>query len=201
MSQSIKRTLRIAGAMCCAIVTLWGIGGCASSPRVEYFALEPIEAHGAVAAALSTPIQVARVHLPPTLDRKQMVRHSGAYTVDISDQHRWSAPLEEMIRRVLSQDLMHLLPRGSVVLPEEPAPPSTRKIVMSVLEFAPNAGGTIRFEATWSLISPAPGVPPENRDVRLSEPSAANDPAGQVKSMSRVIERLAALMAKAVSAP
>ena len=73
------------------------LGGCGSSPPVEYFALAPAEPRGAV-ISIATPIQVAQVHLPPALDRKQMVRHTGDFTLDISDQHRWSAPLDEMMR-------------------------------------------------------------------------------------------------------
>jgi uncharacterized lipoprotein YmbA len=173
-----------------ALVTL--LGGCGSSPPVEYFALAPTAQHGTAVSAIATPIQVARVHLPPSLDRKQMVRHTGAFTLDISDQHRWSAPLDEMIRQVLSQDLMKLLPPGGVILPHEPAPASTRKVVVNVLEFAPDAQGTIRFEGTWSVI--APGEPLANRTVQLSEP-AGSDTAAQVRSMSRIVERLAAQIA------
>ena len=170
------------------------LGGCGSSPPVEYFTLEPTGQHGTEVVSISTPIQVAQVHLPPSLDRKQMVRHTGDYTLDISDQHRWSAPLDAMIRQVLSQDLMKILPPGKLILPQEPAPASTRKIVVNVVEFAPDAQGTVRFEGTWSLIVPELGAPPENHTVQLSEPAGA-DTASQVRSMSRILERLAAQIA------
>lgn len=174
------------------LVTL--LAGCGSSPPVEFFALAPTAQHRTKSTSITTPIQVAQVHLPPSLDRKQMVRHTSAYTLDISDQHRWSAPLDQMIRQVLSQDLLALLPPGTVILPHEPAPTSTRKIVVNVLEFAPDAQGTVRFEGTWSVIAPEPDAPPTNRTVELSEP-AGPDTAAQVRSMSRIIERLAAQIA------
>ena len=180
----------------CAWWLSWVLAGCGSSPPVQFFALAPTEQHGAEVRFTSTPIQVAQVHLPPALDRQQMVRHTGAYTLDISDQHRWSAPLDAMIRQVLSQDRMKLLPPGKLILPQAPAPESTRKIVVNVVEFAPDAQGTVRFEGTWSLIEPEAGAPPENRTVQLSEP-AGNDVASQVKSMSRILERLAAQIAAA----
>ena len=183
------------------ILGLCELSGCASSPQVEYFALEPVERQGPTITASPVSIQVAQVHLPPALDRQQMVRHSGVFTLDISDRHRWSGPLDEMIRRVLSQDLMRVLPPGGVVLPEEPAPPATRKIVVNVLEFAPDATGTIQFEGTWSLIYPDSHASPQSRYVRLSERADANDTNGQVNSMSRIIERLAAIMAQAAGEP
>jgi uncharacterized lipoprotein YmbA len=170
------------------------LGGCGSSPPVEFFALAPTAQAGTEVTAAAAPVQVVQVHLPPSLDRKQMVRHTSAYTLEISDQHRWSAPLDEMIRQVLSQDLMELLPSGKVILPHEPAPASTRRIVVNVLEFAPDAQGTVRFEATWSVIAPDPGVPPTTRTVKLSEP-AGSETAAQVRSMSRIVERLAAQIA------
>lgn len=186
--------------LCAAALGVCALNGCASSPPVQYFALESVAPQGA-AVTPSSPIsiQVAQVHLPPALDRKQMVRHTGPFTLDISDQHRWSAPLDEMVRRVLSEDLMRALPPGSVVLPEEPAPSATRKIVVNIVEFAPDASGTIHFEGTWSLVTAdSPGAP-QNRSVRLAEPADAKDPADQVKAMSRILDRLATAMAGAVA--
>ncbi|HEY6455858.1 MAG TPA: PqiC family protein [Steroidobacteraceae bacterium] len=190
----------------CLVRVLWlglsgfvTLDGCASSPPVQYFALEPIAAGGPRIAPRLTIIQVAQVHLPPTLDQKQMVRHTGPYTLQISDQHRWSAPLDEMIRRVLSQDLIEMLPPHSVVLPNEPVPSATRKIVVNVLEFAPDAAGTIQFKGTWSLIGT--GQPPQSRYVALSEAADAKDTADQVKGMSRILSRLAMQMAQAAAGP
>jgi uncharacterized lipoprotein YmbA len=104
-----------------------------------------------------------------------------------------------MIRRVLSQDLAGVLPPGSVVLPEEPAPPTTQKIVVNIAEFAADASGTIHFEGTWSLISSDSPASPQNQSVRFVEPADAKDATDQVKSMSRILGRLATLMARAVA--
>lgn len=177
-----------------------GLGGCASSPKVAYFTLEPI-ATDDVKLTSSDSVQVVRVHLPPTLDRKQMVRHSGAYTLDISDQHRWSAPLDQMVRRVLTEDLMRILPPDRVVLPEEPAPPTTAKIVVDIVEFAPDAAGTIKLDASWSLIWANSHDALQSRYTRLSEPADANDAADQVGAMSRILDRLAVEMAQSLAAP
>lgn len=185
--------------LCFGFAGLGALSSCASSPRVEYFALEPLRGQGPAIASAPLSIQLAQVHLPPTLDRKQMVRHTGSYALEVSDQHRWSAPLDEMIRRVLSQDLLDVLPPGSVVLPEAPVPPGTRKIVVTILEFAPDATGTIQFEGTWSLIAPDSHAPPQSRYVRLSERANTTDTADRVKSMSLVLHRLSTLMAQGVT--
>jgi uncharacterized lipoprotein YmbA len=175
------------------------VGACASSPPVEFFTLEPIDTHGPTPPS-SNSVQVTRVHVPPALDRKQMVRHDGPYRLDISDQHRWSAPFDEMVRRVLSQDLLRMLPADSVVLPEEPATAATQKIVVDILEFAPDPAGTIQFEASWSLLSPNSHELPHSRYVRLSERADPKDTADQVRAMSRILDQLASQMAHALAA-
>ncbi len=180
-------------------MVLSAISGCASSPKVEYFTLEPLESPSPRLTA-SLSVQMVRVHVPPTLDRKQMVRHRDEYSLDISDQHRWSAPLDQMIRRVLTEDLIRRLPEGSVILPEEPASSSTDKIVVDILEFAPDASGTIRLEASWSLLLANTGGTAQSHFARLSEPASPEGAAGEVSAMSRVLSRLAAQMAQTLAA-
>lgn len=186
------------GALLSTCASAGGLVGCASSPKVEFFTLEPVPTHD-VKLASSDSVQVVQVHLPPTLDRKQMVRHSGAYTLEISDQHRWSAPLDQMVRRVLTEDLMRVLPPDRVVFPKEPAPPTTTKVVVDIVEFAPDASGTIKLDASWSLISANSREAPQNRYTRLSEPARANDTADQVGAMSRILDRFAVEMARALA--
>jgi len=176
------------------------LSGCASSPPIEFFSLEPIDVHEP-ALTSSRTVQIARVHVPSALDRTQMVRHDGPYTLDISDRHRWSAPLDEMVRRVLSQDLLRMLPANRVVLPEEPATAATENIVVGILEFSPDSSSTIRFEATWTLMPAAPDEQPRRRYVRLSESAEPNDAADQVRAMSRILDQLAAQMAHALGTP
>jgi uncharacterized lipoprotein YmbA len=198
MSPRMHRFVKVCFAVGFGLLGFCELGGCASSPTVQYFALEPMESHGSTMSSSAT-LQVAQVHLPPALDRKQMVRHSGAYTLDISDQHRWSGPLDEMIRRVLSEDLIRMLPENRVILAEEPAPSTTQKIVVNILEFAPDATGTIQFAGTWSVISPDAHIPPQSRYVRLSERADAQDTVDQVKGMSRIVDRLATSMAQTLA--
>lgn len=177
------------------LLALLALSGCASSPKVEYFTLEAVGAHQPK-LNLSTSVQVSRVHVPPMLDRQQMVSHSGAYTLDISDQHRWSAPLDEMIRQVLTEDLIRMLPENSVILPNEPATTATDKIVVDILEFSPDASGTIHLDASWSLLPPDSHESIQSRLERLSERAHANDTADQVRAMSAALDELAARIAQ-----
>ncbi len=187
---------------------LWLPGGvmlcmmcaCASSPKVEYFTLAPGTAPAQTISPFSGRVQIVRVHVPSSLDREQLVQHEGRYTLDISDQHRWSAPLDQMVRRVLTEDLIRRLPAASVVLPQEPASSSTDKIVVDILEFAPDASGTIQLTASWSLVAANAAEAPQSRLARLSARAAPGDTADQVAAMSRALDELAAQMAQTLAA-
>jgi len=188
------------GATTTLVLLINLLAACASSPPVQFFALGPVATADHPKLKSSRIVQITRVHVPPALDRQQIVRQSGPYTFEISDQHRWSAPLDELIRRVLSEDLLQLLPVGNVVLPEEPAPPGAQKVVVDILKFEADPSGTVQFAGSWSLLPSNPKEPLHNRYVQLSERSASTSYADQVDAMSRILEQLAAQIAQAVAA-
>lgn len=199
MKHSRHGVRRVAAAQLAAACVI--LAACGSSPPVQFFALEPAVRADAPRRQSSTVVQVARVHVPPALDRQQIVHQGGSGTLTLSDRSRWGAPLDEMARRVLSQDLLRLLPQDCVILPEEPAPAATEKIVVDIVQFAADATGTVQFAASWSLVSAAPGARPHNHYVELSEPADAQDQAAQVRAMSDILGKLAEQIAAAVAAP
>ena len=74
-----------------------------SRPPTHYYTLDAVPATARPAAG--APLQVVAVHIPPALDRQEMVRETAANQVDVNDQNRWSAPFDQMAQRVLTQDL------------------------------------------------------------------------------------------------
>ncbi|HTV96246.1 MAG TPA: PqiC family protein [Steroidobacteraceae bacterium] len=167
---------------------------CASSPPVEFYALEPVKVRP-LEAAPAPPLQIARVHLPPSLDRRQIVRQAGQYGLEISDRHRWSAPLDLMIRRTLSEDLLQILPRGRVVLPQEPAPARTRKVVIDIVRFMPDPAGRVELQASWSEMSDDGVSVPSSSIVNVRAAMASPSYSDQVAAMSEALARLAAMIA------
>jgi hypothetical protein len=143
-----------------------------------------------IEAASGTPVQIARVHLPPSLDRLQMVRETSSYSLEISDRHRWSGPLDQMIRRSVSEDLLAILPSARVVLPHEPAPPHTLELVIDVVRFMPDAAGRVTLEASWSVVSNG-GAVERSAVVNITVPMASASYADQVAAMSQAVARMA----------
>jgi uncharacterized protein len=79
--------------------------GCVSSAPLRFYTLSPIPPASPTTAAHGTAIRVARVRVPPELDRNEIVQRMDANQLRIGEQDRWAAPLDEMIRRVLAADL------------------------------------------------------------------------------------------------
>jgi uncharacterized lipoprotein YmbA len=69
----------------------------------------------------------------------------------VSDQDRWAAPLDDLVRRAVTSDLRELLPPGRVLAEGDPMPPGGRTLVLNVQQFMADESGTVALEADWSL--------------------------------------------------
>ena len=150
------------------------------------------------ASALLCCAKVAAVHLPPGLDRRQLVRLTGEHRVQISDTERWSAALDEMVRNVLSQDLAARLPQGRVILPDAPPPPDTGTLVVTIAQFGPDATGDVRLSGSWALLTGGSNTPILERDFQLAAGPAASADA-MAAAMSRALGQLASTIASTLS--
>ena len=173
------------------------LSGCGSSPKTNFYALNIVPARAGRHAG-SGHVQLAAVHVPPALDRQQMVRMSGENTVEISDTNRWSAAFDEMVRNVLAQDLMARFPAGALILPEAPAPPGTATLVVTLTRFGPDASGEVKLDGSWSLLNGASGAAVLDRDFHISSGAAPNADA-MAAAMSQALGELADRMAATVS--
>jgi uncharacterized lipoprotein YmbA len=176
------------------------LAGCATSPAVQFYTLAPVAPQQNPPHVAGAPLQVAAAHIPPALDRQEMVRRSSSNKLEMSDTNRWGAPLAQMVRRVLTQDLAQRLPQGMVVFPDEPAPPETKAIVVDILRFDADADGTVKFIASWSLLPAGSGGAPVSRQVQFNELAGAEGYADQARAMSRVLARLADDITSALAA-
>jgi uncharacterized lipoprotein YmbA len=183
-----------------SLLLVLALADCGSSPKTNYFTLAPVPPQEPPKAAIASPVTVAAVHVPPSLDRREMVRRTGANSVDVSSQDRWTAPLDEMIRRVLSQDLAARLPKDKVVLPDAPAPPRTEQIVVTIAQFGPDAGGKVALDGSWSLLKDGRDAPALRRDIALATGAATADAAAEAAAMSQLLGQLAGRIADTLAA-
>jgi len=88
-----------------------GLGGCAS-PEPAYFTLAPVPAVGV--AGGPRQVELRRIGLAGYLDRPEIVRANGAYSLKLAGTERWGEPLGDLVARILAEDLNARLPGTSV---------------------------------------------------------------------------------------
>lgn len=180
---------RTAFAALLAVAVL--LAACGSSPRTHFYTLAPVPPQARSSDLSGTPVRVAAVHIPPVLDRQEMVRESAPHRLEVSDQSRWGAPLADMVQRVLTQDLAARLPRDMLVLPREPSPRAVDTIVVDILQFQQQANSNVVFDGSWSLTRRGSDRSMIGRHIHLSEPAGAGTYRDQASAMSRILGKLA----------
>jgi uncharacterized lipoprotein YmbA len=182
-------------------------GGCVSSPPMRFYTLTPIAPESPPAASADTiRVRLNRVTVPAELDRIQIVRRIDATRLQIDDQNRWAAPLDEMIRRVLAADLAARLPANAVAdTNESTGGERMQTLSVDIQELYADPGCSVALRVTWVLTPPQPvqgkGVPgkkaTEDTQVPSSGPCSAADAVPQL--MSRALGLLSDRIAAAVA--
>jgi len=193
-----------------AMTVLVGVllfGACASSPPMHFYTLTEIGPEAPLAAAPGMlPVRIGRVSVPGELDRPSLVRRLDETRLEISEQDRWAAPLEEMMTRVLYSDLTARLPPGMVADPNGPAGLEQRQLLsVDVQEFYSTADCAVRLKATWSLRQPDRSTAQTNEDIRLPAAGGcsgtASVPAQMSRALAQLSDHIAAGIAAGIAAP
>lgn len=124
-------------------VLLW-VAGCASSPPIRFYTLSDT-APEATAPADVGLVSIAGVNIPGELDRPEIVRRTGPNRLSVSGLDRWAAPLDETIRRVLSDDIARRLHNPSAGL--------QRSVSVDIHEFYGDAVCNVTLRAVWTARS------------------------------------------------
>ncbi|WP_175165283.1 PqiC family protein [Paraburkholderia fynbosensis] len=182
----------LAAALIALAVTL--VTGCAHSPPTQYFTLNAVAPATTVTGNIR-PLQLTAVHIPPELDRQEVVVGLSGTRLLVDNDSRWGAPLADLMRRSLAQDLLQRLPSGAFVLPDSPAPGGTRSLVVTVLQASTDADKVMTVQASWTLIEGQDAAQKTTRFATLTSAVGAADTATQVATLSRLFGRLADLIA------
>ncbi len=179
---------------------LWGlaafaIAGCGSSPPSTFYALAPVQARvdgQASPQAGPRTIRVRRPSIPGYLDRPQIVRRVVDYRLGVASNDRWGGPLDEMMGRVLAQDIELRLP-GSSAYNEDGAITSEPDATVSVnvQRFEIGADGDLLLAAEVEVEGSGDHAASATRSVRLVARTADGTAAGVVGGMSDLLGRLA----------
>jgi uncharacterized lipoprotein YmbA len=178
------------------------LAGCASSPPMRYYTLSAMPASSRLPAPRDMlPVRVDRVTIPAELDRSQIVRRVDATRLQIVENDRWAAPLDETIRRVLSEDLAARLPEGIVANPNEPSVGEKRQsLTVDISEFYGDAGCAVTLRATWvvkqSETETAHGTEESRTPAAGACSGASAIPAAMSQALAQLSDRIAAAIAQ-----
>lgn len=176
---------------------LFLLAACGSSPPTRFYTLDPTGAPRSGIVQTKGGVAVGQITLPAELDRLSFVTREGANRVSVSDQDRWAAPLDGMIRRVLAADLSRRLPAGSVVAPGDPVPPGARVVTLTIRNFIGDATGRVVLDADWA-VSQGKGHPASVHRETITRDAGSGDAAAIAAAMSQALSVLADQIASAL---
>lgn len=148
------------------------------------------------------PVRLDRVTIPTELDRSQIVRRIDATQLQIVEDVRWAAPLDETIRRILSNDLAARLPTGAVANPNEPFAGAKRQsLAVDFSEFYGDPACAVTLRATWTL-KQSDAVSLQGTEAAQASPQGGCKGAGSIpEAMSQALGQLSDRIAAAISGP
>jgi len=175
------------------------LGACQSSPATHYFALAESKPTAAPAAeATQIPIRVERVTIPGELDRLELVRRGTSNRLQIAAFDRWAAPLDAMIRRVVTADLAARFAPGTMASANEPAVGEPRRhLYIDIQEFNGDARGAVKLHAVWLLQTPDAASARGTEDVAIEAGDGTAD--SLATAMSRALAELSDRIAVALA--
>jgi uncharacterized lipoprotein YmbA len=171
------------------------LAGCGSSPPSHFYVLTADPVPQRAAAAAGNTVALGRVTVPGAIDRPQIARRKGGNEIVFSEEERWAGPLDDMLRRVLADDLAARLPAGVMLVESSAKPPPGATIALDVSRFDADESGNVTLTARWEAIGPTGRPLGAPRESTVVEPGAGKDAASVVTAMSRAVAALAARIA------
>lgn len=171
----------------CAVAVAFG--GCRSA-STRIYTLGPAAPASHIDIYHAPALRVDTLNVPASWDRIEILKLSAAGTLQISDFDHWAAPLAQMARQALSDDLDQRLPSGSVIYPRLPKPSGALGVSVDILDFNIVASQA-SMRASWTIApsGDAPGAKRSAAELRSSMSSV--DPAAVVYAWSDLIAQLA----------
>jgi uncharacterized lipoprotein YmbA len=154
--------------------------GCSSSPPTRFYTLSETAPDTAAPAGVGM-VEVTGVSIPGELDRPELVRRAGPNQLVVSGLDRWGAPLDQIIRRVLSDDITRRVPT--------PAPGKRYPVSVDIHEFYGDGSCNVTLRAAWTVRQPhAAASEPANEELHV--PSSGACPGTLAASMSVAVGEL-----------
>jgi len=129
-----------------AVAWLVSVGvGCTSAP-VRYYTLTPTSDKNLPASEAALAVDVRVLHIPPQLNRAELMVRTGPTEVIVLDNEQWVSPVKEEIKQALSLELRRRLGRLTVLRPGL----AGLVLDIDVQRLEAELGQYVLLEASWS---------------------------------------------------
>ena len=166
------------------------VGACSSTPPTHFYTLSDTAPEATVPAGVGW-VRIVNLTIPGELDRPELVRRIGPNQLSIAGLDRWAAPLDETIRRALSDDIARRVPA--------PAPGQQYSVSVEIREFYGDSTCNVSLRAGWTVkpthpesarsANAAPANPvPVSEEIQV--PSSGSCPATLAATMSVALGQL-----------
>jgi uncharacterized lipoprotein YmbA len=167
---------------------------------MHYYTLSVVAPVTRLDSPEQAPVRLDRVTIPTELDRSQIVRRVDATRLQIVENDRWAAPLDDMIRRVLSEDLSARLPPNSVADPNEPSLGERRQsLSVDIQEFYGDASCAVTLRASWVLKQPDSDSARGSAESQIPSGDTCSDVRSLPPMMSQALAQLSDRIAAAIA--
>ena len=179
------------------LTIVFALTGCGHSPATHFYTLDAT-APRATPASPAPVLRVDQVQVPSVLDRPELVHEYAQGQLKVDDFSHWGAPLGQLMRATLSQDLAARLPSGNLLPAGGPRPPGAIGISVEIISVG-TSGSDMSMDVVWTtttLTTPVagqPGTPPvvTPHTTRLTTQASASDPAAYAAGLSSLMGDLA----------
>jgi uncharacterized lipoprotein YmbA len=169
------------------------LGACHSSPT-KIYTIDAVSPATRTNTYSAPPLRVDTLNIPASWDRIEILTFSAAGALEIHDFDHWSAPLAQIARQALSNDLDQRLPAGSVIYPRLSKSSGALGVNVDILDFSV-AGSQAVMRASWWVV-PTGGMANAKRSVASLKTSlASTGPAAVARAWGELLGQLAAHIA------
>jgi len=171
----------------CAVAAAFG--GCRSA-STRIYTVGPVAPASHIDVYHAPALHVDALSVPASWDRTEILTLSVAGTLQISEFDHWAAPLAQMARQTLSDDLDQRLPSGSVIYPRLPKPSHGLGVDVDILEFDIVASQA-SMRASWIIVQSgdSPGAKRSEAELRIA--MSSEEAAAVAQAWSELIGQLA----------
>jgi uncharacterized protein len=166
------------------------VGACSSGPPTHFYTLSDTAPEATPPVGVGW-VRIVNLTIPGELDRPELVRRIGPNQLSIAGLDRWAAPLDETIRRALSDDIVRRVPA--------PVPGQQYSVSVEIREFYGDSACNVSLRAGWTVkpsrpesarsVNPVPATSvPANEEIQV--PSSGSCPATLAATMSVALGQL-----------